>query len=871
MSDALASHDALIEDAIVANGGVVFSTGGDGFGAAFQAVSSAVSAAVRAQRALAAETWPAGCALRVRMGIHTGEAVERADNYFGPPVNLCARLMSVAHGAQLVCTGTVAALLDDSVELLDLGEHRFRDVESVVRVSQVVIPGLTNEFPPLRSLGAYRTNIGYELSSFVGRDDDLKLLLDAIEQSRAVSIVGSGGVGKTRTAIRLGTRALPRFPDGVWLCELAPVAADDGVAAAALSALGVTAGPGVAISDALVQSIEPKQMLLILDNCEHVIDGAAQLVAEICRRAPNVTVVSTSRQALGIKGERVFPLRTLGVPSGDTVDAVLETEAGALFAARASEVQSDFAVTEQNAGDIALLCRRLDGVPLAVELAASRMAALSVHDIVSRLDRRFELLDAGSRGGPGRHETLQAAIDWSYDLLSPDERHALQRCSVFAGGFDVAALAAVADLDEIDAMQLVASLVEKSLAERTTDIGTSRYRLLETVRHYSAARLDADGESDAVREAHARYYINFAARQIERLLTPEDFEAFERLELELANISTAADWLVGRGRVRELMPVIENVTGAWLYPLSFNAAQVFGRLATTAIRDPDAFTPEGFVRAVSTAATAAFSAGDSALIDEIVELADAHARARDAGHLARAMRCSMQADMAGMATEAGEALAARPDFDPFSRSGVLVLLAMGEAPMEPDKGRGDAEEAVALARTVGADTALLLPLFNLALVLAFSDQEAALVAAEECIRLDRTPRRIWGTNAAAVAAQIHAGSGDLPTALTEWRRVIAHFDATGDRVQAGQQIALLANAIADSNATIALELGLIVESGSIASTQIFDSAYAPSLSRVVHETDPAIIADSRKSIATWSYRASMDTVLATIDQLIAQV
>ncbi|HEX4531277.1 MAG TPA: BTAD domain-containing putative transcriptional regulator, partial [Acidimicrobiia bacterium] len=392
MAGALARHDAMVREAVVSHDGRIVKTTGDGVHAVFANAGDAIDAALSAQRGLEAEPWGDTGSLRVRMGVHTGSAEQRDGDYYGPVVNQAARLMGIAHGGQIVCSGAVAELVRDHVELADLGTHRLRDVEASVRVFQVLAPDLESQFPPLASLDAYRSNLPHELSEFVGRVDDVTAVVKALAEARAVSIVGTGGVGKTRLALRVGLQLLPAFADGVWWCELAGVRDPDAVPEAVAAALGYAPSQGVSLADGLAGFFRHKQLLLVLDNCEHLLGAAAGFARAMGEAAPQLSVLATSREALGLDGERTYPLPALELPADASPFEVEASEAGALFTARARDARGSFAVTDENAAAIAELCAHLDGNALAIELAAARTAMRSPSEILARLDQRFRLL-----------------------------------------------------------------------------------------------------------------------------------------------------------------------------------------------------------------------------------------------------------------------------------------------------------------------------------------------------------------------------------------------------------------------------------------------------------------------------------------------
>jgi predicted ATPase/class 3 adenylate cyclase len=525
MRVALAAHDATVRSAIENHGGWLFKHTGDGVCAAFASARSAVDAAVVVQRELE---------LPVRMGLATGEAELRGQDYFGTVLNRAARVMAAGHGGQILLAESTAVLLS-GVDLLDLGRRRLRDLPTAVGVFQVRAPGLRNDFPPLRAVDASPGNLRPQTTSFVGREAEVAEVQAALRAHRLVTLTGVGGVGKTRLAVEVAAHLADEFPDGVWLFELAavtdPAAASDAVAAV----LGVTQQPGKTMAQSVAAALEDRVRLLVFDNCEHLRDATADLVEVILAQSATVKILATSREGLGLADEQLWPVPSLDVAAGTASAAVT------LFAERARSVSPRFSLTD--AGEAAIeICRRLDGIPLAIELAASRMASMTPIDVRDRLDQRFRLL-VGARRGLERHQTLRHAVAWSYDFLGDDEKALLDRCSVFAGGFDLESACAVAGFeDDFVMLDLLDALVRKSLLTADRSAGHARFSMLETIRQFAEEKLIARGEATEVRTAHARY---FAGRETDILTlwdSPRQREAYEWFTAELANLRTAFRW-----------------------------------------------------------------------------------------------------------------------------------------------------------------------------------------------------------------------------------------------------------------------------------------------------------------------------------------
>jgi predicted ATPase/class 3 adenylate cyclase len=559
----LERHRSILREAFSRHAGFEVGTEGDSFFIAFGSPLHALRAAAEAQGALTAEEWQPGAELRVRMGLHVGEATRRADNYVGLEVHRAARIAAAGHGGQVLVSQAMAAVLGDGLPrelaLRDLGEYRLKDFDAPAHLYQLLGPGMRDEFPAPRSVGTELTNLPQELTSFVGREAELEELGGLMDTHRLVTLIGVGGTGKTRLMRQLAAELLGRRADGVWQVELAPVAGPELVVREVARALGVADEPGRPVLDTLVDFLRSKSLVLLLDNCEHVIGAAADLAVRLLASCPALTVLATSREALGVDGETVFQVPSLVVPSaidpGEEHDEqqmpwseqIAAVDAVRLFVDRARAVSS-FSLTSANVAAVVEICRRLDGIPLAIELAAARITHLSAQEIALGLGDRFRLLTGGRRGAVPRQQTLQALIDWSWDLLSETDRSLLRRLAVFAGGFTLEAAAAVTRRGEDpDAGQLpdtldgLGRLVDRSLvvAERS-DI--TRYQLLETIRQYAGDRLSAAGEVPTMRGRHLAFFLDLAMQAEPALRGAEMLPWLRRLDAEADNLRAALEW-----------------------------------------------------------------------------------------------------------------------------------------------------------------------------------------------------------------------------------------------------------------------------------------------------------------------------------------
>ncbi len=515
----LADHHRIVSTAADGHSGSRVDAAGDGLFYSFQTARGAIAAAVAAQRALTEHEWPVGADVRVRMGIHTGEPISAVTGYVGIDVHRASRICTAGHGGQILVSQTARTLIGgsmpDGVSLHDLGEHRLRGLDAPERLYQLLGEGLRAEFPPIRSLETLPNNLPRQLSSFVGRDHEILEAEERLRDATTLTLTGPGGVGKTRLALEIGAHLVDGFDGGVWLVELASVAEGDLVIAAVGSALRVKQRPGTEMVATLIESIAEKPTLLILDNCEHLLDAVVATADELLRHCPHLQLLATSREALGIPGESLMPVPSMSLPlasvADDDLPGLTRCDAVRLFVDRARAVTPAFALTTENAAAIAQICRRLDGIPLAVELAAARIRSLPPHQIAARLDDRFRLLTGGTRTALPRHRTLRAAFDWSFDLLSRAEQALIPRLSVFSGSFSLEAAEAICPggaVDAADMLDLLGRLIDRSLLLSEEEGAEARFRMLETIRDYAQERL---ADSDEAAELHVRHRNWFVA------------------------------------------------------------------------------------------------------------------------------------------------------------------------------------------------------------------------------------------------------------------------------------------------------------------------------------------------------------------------
>jgi predicted ATPase/class 3 adenylate cyclase len=562
MKDALVRHHGLLQQAIELSGGYVFQIVGDAFCAAFHTAAEGVAAALAAQLALSGEPWGGTGPIRVRMALHTGTAelhvgAHKSGEYLsGLTLSHTARLLSVAYGGQILLSNATQELVRNDlrlqVVLRDLGRHRLRDLATADHIYQLVAPGLPDAFPALRSLEVVPQNLPRQRTTFIGRERVIVEAMRLLTGTHLLTVTGPGGSGKTRLCLEIAASLLNEYPDGVWLIEFAPLADPARVPQVLAATLGVREEAGRPLLTTLIDHLRPKRVLLLFDNCEHLIDACAGLADALLRGCPEVKILPSSREALGLTGEVAFRVPPLSLPDSRHVpplDRLTEYEAIRLFVDRAIAVKPDFALTDDTAFAVVQACQRLDGIPLAIELAAARVRTLSVQQITAHLDERFRLLTGGSRTALPRHQTLRGLIDWSYGLLSEAERGLFRRVSVFVGGWTLGAAVAVCagdGVDRYDIVELLGRLVDKSLCLTDGRGSDPRYRLLETIRQYGFEKLTETPEGQVVRTRHRDFYLGFAEDAESLWQGPEQVASLKRLEADHDNLRAALRWSLDR-------------------------------------------------------------------------------------------------------------------------------------------------------------------------------------------------------------------------------------------------------------------------------------------------------------------------------------
>jgi predicted ATPase/DNA-binding CsgD family transcriptional regulator len=759
MTAGFARLDHALGGLVSAHGGVrpVEQGEGDSFVAAFTRASDAVACALELQRAPLAP-------IRLRIGVHTGEVQLRDEsNYIGPTIKRAARIRDLAHGGQTVLSGTtedlVADVLPADAWLTDLGRHELRGVPRPERVVQLCHPDLRNDFPPLRTTSTVVShNLPVQLTNFVGRGAQMTDLEKLLVDNRLVTLTGAGGAGKTRLAVEIAARIAPEFRDGVWYVDLAPVTHPGVVAVAVARALGLPDQPGRSTMDTLLRFVRDRQMLVVLDNCEHLLDASAELVVALLGAAPGLTVLATSREPIGVAGEVSWRVPSLS----------LAHEAIELFIDRARRARPDFRMTDDDTTTVTEICRRLDGMPLAIELAAARVRALSLAEILEGLRDRFRLLTGGARTAVRRQQTLRASVDWSHALLTEPERVLFRRLAAFLGGFDLAAAQAVAgggELQPYQVLDLLTLLVDKSLVVADDSGGRTRYRLLETVRQYALEKLGESGEADAVRARHRDHYTSLAAP----LDAPagRDYEQrIEQAEIEIDNLRAAFGWS-RENSDNELALALASS----LQPLWQARSHIREGLAwfDAALADLDAHHP-GVAPAVRARALA-----DQALLAYVAIAADSRDQAQQALAIAREVD------------------------DPALLARALTACCLIAVFTDPEVARAYFAEAIGLVRALDDRWRLseLLAWQALGAAVVAGDPIAGRAAAEEGRDLaDAIGDRYGSRRCRFSLGTAQMWEGDLAGAATQFSVVAAEAEAAHDEIRRVHSLAYQGVALA---------------------------------------------------------------------------
>jgi predicted ATPase/class 3 adenylate cyclase len=810
MEVALERHDRVLAEVIGGHGGVVVTARGEGdsYFAVFASAVAAVEAAGACQLRLGTEQWPGGAALRVRMGLHTGDAqVHEGDYVDHAPINRCARVKAAAHGGQVLVTKTtrdlVGGRLGGGFGLKRLGEFQLRDLAEPELLYQLTHADLPDDFPPLQTV--HVGNLPLPVSSFIGRARELEQTAAALGQARMVTLTGPGGVGKTRLALQAAAQVLPRFEDGAWLCELAPIRDPARVDDAVAAVFSLIARAGQSTRETLVEFLRTKQLLLVLDNCEHLLEGAAALAGVLARSCERLAILATSREALGIEGEQLVLVPPLGLPGASAaLEATASAEAVRLFAERAAAVKPDFRVTEQNAPAVAAVVRRLDGIALAIELAAARVPAMTPAELARRLERSFAVLAGSRRSAVAHHQTLRATIDWSFQLLTGPEQALLARLAVFAGGATLVAAEAVCGGEDIDpdtVFELLAALVARSLVVAGEHGLETRYRLLETIRQYGEERLEAAGETERWRARHADYYAGLLGRVREHAHDPNQ-EVFwaVRLGAEQDNLLAAWAWAIGTSNVDTAFAILAGFAPGEVrnsYPLVLPGE--------AALEMPGATGHPGYPLALAVSAVFASNRADVTGAGELCRrAAEANAR-RDAPdwrveetiYVARQNIATTRGAVADAARLAEQAARIAQTGGDLADASVELALAAADHVLAGDAPKAVplAREALALARQIGAPALVATGLLAVGAAVADIDPGQARACLRESRELStalgyqNALDHVWATGIAFLI-------GDQAATLELGRRAIRGLQWGGDRLRMSFVLHLIAGALA---------------------------------------------------------------------------
>lgn len=708
MSAALAEHDKIMRAAIEDAGGHVFSTAGDAYAASFERPGQALAAAVEAQTGLT-DLSVDGTPMKVRMAIHTGTADERDGDYFGPAVNRTARLMSVGNGRQVLVSTATAELVQDAVPegatLHDLGEHRLKDLSRPEQVYQLLSDSFAHDTRPLRSLDRFPHNLPIQLTSFVGREEEVIEVTKLLTGSRMVTLAGVGGAGKTRLAIQTAAELLTNYEDGVWLVELAAITDPTKVPASVMDILGIEEKAAENPIDTVTRALAKKQILLILDNCEHIVDPAARFAAAALGAGTGVSILATSREMLGVPGEYPFQVKSLASP--DSLDtevraALLRYPAVRLFSERGEVARPGWRVTAENADSVVQICQRLDGMPLAIELAAARLRMMPTEQIAERLDDRFRLLTGGSRTVLPRQQTLEAAIDWSYDLLSDEEKTLFGRLAVFMGGFTLESaesVCGVEPLDEYIVLDHIGHLVDKSLVQAEEKKDGVRYRMLETLRQYARQRLAESEEVELMRRRHAEHFRVLVEEAEPNLRGEDEAYWFRRLDDELDNIRQAMSWSLEAPEPQLAQATAGHLYRYFMYRFRFVEGREWAEKAVSASDEP---TPERAKALLAAGTLAQYS------LDHDVSMK----------HLDQAIDLARNLDLNEVLSPALN-----------NRANVSEGMGMHEEALELH------EEHLELDRRIGSADGIIIGLHNIAgIKLDLGDAESAVALSDEALQ-----------------------------------------------------------------------------------------------------------------------------------------
>jgi predicted ATPase/class 3 adenylate cyclase len=753
MPSAVARHYDFIGEAARKYGGHLFKRIGDAAQIAFATVGEALAAAVAAQRSLAAEPWPGASPLQVRMALHTGEATPDSSGDYNQvaALNRLSRLLAIAHGGQILVTHTTRALagrhLPVGISLRDLGEYRLRDLQQPERIWQVVAPGLRAGFPEIRGTGRQPTNLRPQPNPLFGREDDIARIraMIELEQARLVTLTGPGGTGKTRLALAVAAELRDAFPDGVWFVDLATLADPALVESTLAATLGVRESSGRPLRDALFDVLAGRRVLLVMDNFEHLL-AAATLVSELLHAGPGVVVLATSREPLRLRHEREVAVTPLSLPDPDRLpgpEVLAQNPAVALFVDRAQATKPDFALNEANAAAVSAICLRLDGLPLAIELAAARVRLLPPQALLARLSQRLPVLTGGPRDAPARQRTLRDAIAWSHDLLDADEQAIFRRLGVFSGGCSLEAVEVIADRGEgLDILSGLTSLTDKSLIQHTELSGQEvRFTLLETIREFALEQLQASGEVDLVRCAHAAWSLKSAAAWRGQIWGPRQWTVQQRAGMEAGNFRATLEWFFEQGDIQQAAELAIALVDFWYLRSQFQEATEW--LERIHLR----------VAELPPAVAAAITSRLATFLQPQADDERAAALAERAVQMHRQLRCT-------------------PDFDAHELAFALFVASASQT--DPTQQANMLEEALTNFRALGDKAWIGHTLSNLAMAMEETgESRQAIALAEEAAVLQSDAQNEWGLSLAKMnLAEIWRLNGNAAAAMRQFQEAL---------------------------------------------------------------------------------------------------
>lgn len=817
----LEQHAALIRDAVRAAGGIEVSTEGDAFFCVFTHAPTALTAATEIQRALAAHPWPGGTAVRVRIGLHTGEGILGGDNYVGLDVHRAARIAAAGHGGQIVFSQALRSLSDHAlpsdVAVRDLGQHRLKDLDQPERLYELLVDGLPQDFPPLRTLEPMLHNLPIQLTSFLGREDAIAEVCRTLGQARLVTLTGPGGTGKSRLAIEAGRHSAGRFPDGVWFVGLAAIDDPDLVPGAILDSLGIRYAAGSQL-DQVVQQFADRDALLLLDNFEQVLP-AAPMVAELLRQCPALRLLVTSRAPLRISGEQEVPIAPLPAPAGDaTTDPAIvgSYPAVELFVERARAARPDFALTEENAAEVAAIVRRLDGLPLAIELAAALVKLLPPRSIASRLERSLDVLKGGPQDLPERQRSLRSAIAWSYELLDDRARLLLEHLSVFAGGASYEKVEEVCAPDDPDLLlEALRTLVDQSLVVQSDDGDMPRFSMFESIRDFARDQLEARGVAEEVRRRHAEVFLALAEEADRAIFGPDEVRWAATLDREYDNLRAAATWGIGH----EDLDIALGIPGHLMRWSMYRFRDEVFRWAEHALALPGAAQHPKFAAAAAVAAEGAVMLGDFETATTLAE--QGLATAPDASDRERfqpleilfyvALFEGRLDDGRAILEEIEPLIAGEPWHLAFLNYNRSLLATYGN---DPERGLALAQEGRADAVRIGNPMVIAFGAYAEGEAQLESAPERALACFEEAITVAESVGARFVRGVAQVSAtSVRARYGDARGALCEFRDLVDQWHRAQHWTQLWTTMRTVAEAFARAGSleAAAVLLGAIVD------------------------------------------------------------